>query len=106
MTEGYETIVATRTEVLITERIRATRDSQKLGDLLERLGQLWISDLDRKIYAWVIYKDPKGYMYMKVYHPGGTRLRAILQVLSMVKMSCYVSGYNDKDDYLIMRIFS
>ena len=106
MTEGREMAKMKRTEVLLARRIRATRDSCKIGALIELLNQQWFSDPDMGLYAWVIYKNDRGYMYMRVYQPGCTRLGAILMAVSTVKMGGYVCAYDEKADYLTLRIFS
>ena len=106
MSEGREMVKAKQTEVLLDRRIRATRDSCKIGALIELLTQQWFSDPAMGVHAWVIYKDHRGYMYMRVYQPGCTRLGAILRAVSTVKIIGYVCAYDETGDYLTLRIFS
>ena len=106
MSEIHEMFKIKQTKELIIRNLRATRNSHKISDLIEALGQTWLSDPDLEEHAWVIYKNNRGYMYMKVYQPGCTRLGTILKAILAVKMSGYISEYNYKEDYLIMRIFA
>ena len=100
------TVSTDRTESLLSKRLQATKDSHKISALIETLNQQWFSDPDMGVYAWVIYKNHMGYMYMRVYQPGCTRLGAILRAVSAVKMSGYVCAYDEIGDYLTLRIFS
>lgn len=106
MTNVSETSKTQRTEKFLTRKFRAARDSYKISDLIEALGKTWLSDPDMGQHAWMVYKDERGFMYMKVYQPGCTRLGAILRAVSTVKMTGYVCGYNEREDYLTLRIFS
>ncbi len=106
MTEGREMAKMKRTEVLLARRIRATRDSHKIDTFMDIMGQTWLADPDMEVHAWTIHKDARGFLYLKVSLPGCTRLGVILRAVSAVKMSGYVCGYNEKEDYLTLRIFS
>lgn len=100
------TVSTDRTESLLSKRLQATRDSHKISDLIELLNLKWFSDPDMGVHAWVIYKNDKGYMYIRVYQPGCIRLGAILRAVSTVKMYGYVCAYDEIGDYLTLRIFS